>query len=179
MKRLFLILATVAILIGAAAPAVLAAGPTVDRNGEVLMAFNGDVTVPTGEQADVVLVTNGTATIAGDVKDVAVFNGDAVIQTGATLQNLFVASGTVTLAAGTTVTGDVRTLNATVTQDPAAVVSGEVRAVDADLIAFGVAIAPAILLFFLGFAVVMIVAGLALAALAARQVRSAEALIRN
>ena len=76
-------------------------------------------------------------------------------------------------------TGDVRTLNATVTQDPAAVVSGEVRSVDADLVAFGLAIAPAIVLLFLGFALVTIVAALALAALAARQVRSAEALIRE
>ena len=58
-----------------AAPAVLAAGPTIDQDKEVLIAFNGDVTVPTGEQADVVLVTNGTATISGDVKNVAVFDG--------------------------------------------------------------------------------------------------------
>ena len=40
-------------------------------------------------------------------------------------------------------------------------------------------LAPAIVLFMLGFALVTIVAGLALAALAARQVRSAEALIRH
>ncbi len=32
------------------------------------MAFNGDITVAAGEQADVVLVTGGTATIAGDVE---------------------------------------------------------------------------------------------------------------
>ena len=178
MKRLILILATVAIFMGAAAPAVLAADPS-RRDGPVLMAFNGNVTVPAGEQADVVLVTNGTATIAGDVQNVAVIHGSAVLQTGATLKNVFVADGSVTLAAGTTVSGDVRTLDATVTRDPAAVVSGEVRAVDADLVAFGLAIAPAILLLFLGFALVTIVAALALAALAARQVRSAEALIRD
>ena len=178
MKRLFIILATVAIFIGTAAPAVLAADPS-QRDRPVLMAFNGNVTVPAGEQADVVLVTNGTATIAGDVQNVAVIHGSAVLQTGATLKNVFVADGSVTLAAGTTVSGDVRTLDATVTRDPAAVVSGEVRAVDADLVAFGLAIAPAILLLFLGFALVTIVAALALAALAARQVRSAEALIRD
>jgi hypothetical protein len=66
-----------------------------------------------------------------------------------------------------------------VTQDPSAVVSGSVRAADADLIAFGVALAPLVVLFFLGFALVTIVAGLALAALAARQVRSAEELISH
>ena len=177
MKRLFLIIATVAILMGLAAPAVLAAGPT-QPDGEVLMAFNGDITVPAGEQADAVIVTNGTATIAGQVKNVVVINGSAIL-TGATLENVFVTNGTVTLGAGTTVSGDVRTIDATVTQDPTAVVSGSVRAADADLIAFGAAIVPLIVLFMLGFALVTIVAGLALAALAARQVRSAEALISH
>jgi hypothetical protein len=179
MKRIFLIIASVALLMGLAAPAVLAASPTATQDKQVVLVFNGDAAVPAGEQADVVLVTNGTATIAGDVQNVVVFHGSAVVQTGATLQNVFVADGSVSLAAGTTVSGDVRTLDATVTQDPAAIVGGEVRAVDADLIAFGLAIAPAIVLFFLGFALVTIVAGLALAALAARQVRSAEALIRD
>ncbi len=175
MKRLFLIIATVAILMGLAAPAVLAADPG-QHNGTVLMAFNGDVTVPAGEVADAVIVTNGTAKIAGEVKSVVVISGTADLQ-GAKIENVFVTSGTVTIGAGTTVSGDVRTINATVTQDPTAVVSGTVRAADADLIAFGAAIVPLIVLFFLGFALVTIVAALALAGLAARQVRNAEALI--
>ncbi len=177
MKRLFLVIATVAILMGLAAPAVLAADPT-KPGGEVLMAFNGDVTVPAGEQADAVIVTNGTATISGQVKNVVVISGSAILN-GATLENVFVTNGTVTLGAGTTVSGDVRTIDATVTQDPTAVVSGSVRAADADLIAFGAAIVPLIALLFLGFALVTIVAGLTLAALAARQVRSAEELISH
>ena len=177
MKRLILVVATIAILMGLAAPAVLAASPT-NTGGEVLMAFNGDITVPAGEQADAVIVTNGTATIAGEVKNVVVISGSAVLN-GATLQNVFVTNGTVTLGAGTTVSGDVRTIDATVTQDPTAVVSGSIRAADADLIAFGAAIVPLIVLFFLGFALVTIVAALALAALAARQVRSAEELISH
>ena len=175
MKRLLLIIATVAILMGLAAPTVLAADPG-EHNGQVLMAFNGNVTVPAGEVADAVFVTNGTATIAGDVKSVVVLSGTAVLQ-GGTIENVFVTSGTVTIGAGTTISGDVRTLDATVTQDPTAVVGGTVRAADADLIAFGAAIVPLIVLFFLGFALVTIVAALALAALAARQVRNAEALI--
>ena len=108
--------------------------------------------------------TNGTATIQGQVQHRVVLSGDAVLQ-GATLETIFVVDGTVAIGAATTVTGDVRTLNATVTQDPAAVVSGSVRAVDADLVAFAAVIVPAILLFMLGFALVTIVAGLALAAL--------------
>ena len=175
MKRLFLIVAAVAVLMGLAAPAVLAAGPA-RHDGPVLMAFNGDVTVPAGEQADAVFVANGTATINGQVGSVVVISGTATLE-GATITNILVVDGTLTLGAGTTVSGDVRTIGATVNRDPAAVVSGTVRAADADLVAFAAALAPLIVLFILGFALVTIVAGLALAALAARQVRSAEALI--
>ena len=57
--------------------------------------------------------------------------------------------------------------------------SGTVRAADTDLIAFAAVLAPVVLLFLLGFALVTFAAGLALAALAARQVRSAEALISH
>ena len=67
------------------------------------MAFNGDVTVPTGEQADVVLVTGGTATIAGDVKTVVVFDGTAILQ-GATVESVFVTGGSLSIDAATTVT---------------------------------------------------------------------------
>jgi hypothetical protein len=144
----------------------------------VLIAINGNVTVQSDEQADVVLVTGGTATILGRVDNVAVLDGSAVLE-GATVQNVFVARGEVTLGAGTTVTGDVRTISATVTQDPTAVVGGSVSAADTDLVAFAWAIVPAIILLALGFALVTIVAGMALAGLASRQVRSAEALLRK
>ena len=178
MKRLLLILTTVALVMGLAAPAVLAAEPSASHRGQVLIAFNGNVTVQSGDQADAVLVTGGTATILGHVDSLVVLNGSAVLQ-GATVRDVFVTGGTVTLGAGTTVTGDVRTINATVTQDPSAVVGGSVRAADADVVGFAWAIVPAIILLMLGFALVTIVAGLALAGLASRQVRSAEALIRT
>ena len=178
MKRLFLVIATVALLLGLAAPVVLAAGPAVDQQGKVLIGINGNITLPSGEQADAVVVANGDATIHGQVRSLVVINGAAILE-GATAQDVFVANGTVTLGAGTTVSGDVRTVNSTVTQDPGATVSGTIRAADADLIAFGAVIAPAIVLFLLGLAVVTIAAGLGLAALAARQVRNAEALISH
>jgi hypothetical protein len=178
MKRLLLILAIAAIVMGLAAPTVLAADPGAARSDRVLMAFNGDITVPAGERADAVIVTGGTATIQGRVDSLVVLDGKAVLE-GASLQNVFVARGSVTIDAGTTVSGDVRTLDATVTQDPAATVGGTVGGVDADLVGFGVLIAPVIVLFMLGFALVTLVAGLTLAALAARQVRSAEALISH
>ena len=178
MRRLLLILATAALALGLAAPAVLAADPKSDHNDRVLMAFNGNVTVPAGEQADVVLVTGGTATIAGHVTTLAVFDGQAVLQ-GATVGTVFVTGGSVSIDGTSTVTGDVRTLDSTVTTDPAATIGGSVTTIEKDLIAATAIIAPAILLFILGFTLVTLVAGLALAALAARQVRTAESLITH
>ena len=176
MRRVSIVFAVAMLALGLAAPAVLGAEPGFEQTGRVLMSFSGDVTVPAGEQADFVLVTGGTATVNGEVRTLVVLDGQAVLE-GATLESVFVSSGSVSIDAGTTVTGDVRTLDATVTQDPAAIIGGEVSSVNADLVAATAVIAPAILLFMLGFALVTIVAGLALAALGARQVRAAEALI--
>ena len=61
--------------------------------------------------------------------------------------------------------------------DPAATIGGSMASLDQDLIAAGAALVPAIGLFLLGLVLVTIVAGLALAALGARQVRTAETLI--
>ena len=78
---------------------------------------------PAGQQADAVVVTGGTATIPGDVRTLFVFDGHAVLQ-GARVETVVVTGGTLAIDAGTTVTGDIRTLNTTVTQDPAATVGG-------------------------------------------------------
>jgi len=178
MKRLLLAITTVALVMGLAAPAVLAADSAAASRGEVLIAINGNLTVPGDEQANAVVVINGTATVLGHATSLVVLNGSAILQ-GATVHSVFVTGGTVTLGPGTTVTGDVRTINATVTQDPGAVVGGSIRNADADLIGFTWAIIPVIILFVLGFSLATIVAGLALAGLGSRQVRSAESLIRN
>lgn len=176
MRRLVLFLVTAAFAVTLAAPAVLAAEPRFDQTGTVLIAFNGDVTVPAGETADAVLVTGGTATIAGQVETLVVLDGDVVLK-GATVKTVVATGGSVAIDAMSTVTGDVRTLDSTVTVDPAATVGGQVSSINADLVAATAVIAPVILLFMLGLALVTIVAGLALAALGARQVRAAETLI--
>ena len=116
MRRLLLAVAAAALVLGIAAPAVLAASPGFDRSDRVLMAFNGDITVPAGQTADAVVVTGGTATIQGDVRTLFVFDGHAVLQ-GARVETVVVTGGTLAIDAGTTVTGDIRTLNTTVTQD--------------------------------------------------------------
>jgi len=178
MRRLSIIAAVAAVLMLLAAPAALAADPTVARGDRVLMAFNGDVTVPTGEQVDALLVAGGTATVAGHVKTVVVLDGTAILQ-GATVESVFVTGGSLSIDAATTVSGDVRTLNTTTTVDPAATVRGSVSSLETDLIAAAAVLAPMVVLFVLGLAIVTLVAGLALAALGARQVRAAEALITH
>jgi hypothetical protein len=178
MRRLSILAAMAAVLLFFVVPTALAADPTVGRGDRVLMAFNGDVTVPTGEQADVVFVAGGTATVAGHVKTVVVIDGSAILQ-GATVESVFVTGGSVSIDAASTVTRDIRTLNTTTTVDPAATVGGSVSSLDADLVAAAAILAPMVALFVLGLVLVTIVAGLALAALASRQVRAAEDLISH
>ena len=98
MRRLSLIAAIAAVVMLLAAPTALAADPGVAKGDRVLLAFNGDVTVPAGEQADFVLVTGGTATVAGDVTTVVVFDGKAVLQ-GATVKEVFVSGGSLSIDA--------------------------------------------------------------------------------
>lgn len=174
MRRIGIVLASFVLAFGLAAP-VLAADPN-HTDGPVLMAFNGDITVPAGDQADFVMVTKGTATIAGDAKTVVVIDGTAAL-TGATVESVFATGGTVTIDAASTVTGNVRTIGSTVTVDPAAKIGGSVASFEKDIVAATAVLAPLVLLFMLGFVLVTVVAGLALAALAARQVRAAEQVI--
>ena len=176
MRRIVIIVAGIVLALGLAAP-VLAADPK-HTDGPVLLAFNGDITVPAGDQADFVMVTGGTATVAGDATTIVVLDGHAVL-TGATVESVYVTGGTVTVDAASTVSGDIRTLNSTVTVDPAASVGGKVSSLEADIVAATAVLAPVALLFVLGFVVVSLVAGLALAALGARQVRAAEHLISH
>ena len=87
--------------------------------------------------------------------------------------------GSATLGAGTTVLGNVRTLDATVDQQPGAVVQGTVRGMEVDLANFGLVLGPALVLLYIGFALATIVAGLFLVAIGTRQVRGAAELVRG
>lgn len=156
------------------APVALAAEPPApDR---VLVSVNGDVGLPAGEQAAVVVVIRGDATVAGQVKTLVIVDGSAQL-TGAQAGNIVAVRSDVILGVGTVVTGDIRTLDATVEQIGDAEVMGQVRDISVDLVAIGAVLAPALILFAIGFGLMAIAAGLTLAALAARQVRAAETLI--
>ena len=178
MKRLYVITLSVLLMFLWLVPAALAADPTPVNTGRVLVSTQGDLTMPAGDQADLVFVTQGKATIAGDVNTLVVIQGSADL-TGAHVGSILAIQSPITLGAGTVVTGDVRTVDSTVTQTGGAQVQGTVRDVGLDLAGIGLILAPAIFLLWIGFVLATIAAGLLLAALGARQVRTAEGLISH
>lgn len=155
---------------------VASAHDELAQTGRVLISIEGDVTLPAGEHADTVVVINGTATIQGEANTVVAIDGAADLA-AARVETVIGIRSPVTLGAGTVVLGDVRTLDAPVQRLGDAVVGGEVRDLSVDLVGIGAILAPALLLFTIGFALATIAAGLGLAALAARQVRAAEGVI--
>jgi hypothetical protein len=173
MKRLIVALASLAVVLALAAPAVLAADPAAGTNDRVLLAFGGDLDVPAGERAEFVLVAGGDLTISGEVRTVVILDGTATL-TGASVEDVVAVSSTLTLGPATLVMGDIREIESTVEQSPNAIVEGTVRGLDAELFMLGSVLAPAFLLFAIGFALTTVVAGLLLAALGSRQVRAAE-----
>jgi hypothetical protein len=175
MKRFVVIAGAMLISMAVLVPVALAADPVTDSD-RVLVSVNGDLALPAGEEAAVVVVVRGMATIGGDVKTLVVVDGSARLS-AAQAENVYAVRSDVTLGPGTVVSGDVRTLDATVQQVGDAEVIGDVRDVSLELVAIGAILAPAFLLFAIGGALAAIVAGLGLAGLASRQVRAAEELI--
>ena len=175
MKRLLIMAATVAFLVGLGAPAVLAAEPVRDTSS-VLISVNRAVDIPAGDHLDRLVVIGGSARISGDVATIVVVRGSATLA-GATAESLVVVNGSADLQAGTIVHGDVRTLDGSVTQAPGATVGGSVKTLDADLAALGILLIPAFILLFIGFGLATVAAALLVAAFGSRQVRSVESLI--
>ena len=175
MKRLLVIAATVAFLLGVGASAALAAEPIPDA-GRVLISINGPVDIPEGDHLDTLVVLGGDARISGDVGTIVVVRGTATLA-GASTETLVVVDGSADLLAGTTVSGDVRTLDGTVTQAAGSTIGGSVRTLDADLAAIGVLLVPLFILLFLGLGLASVAAALLVAVFAARQVRSVGSLM--
>jgi hypothetical protein len=158
------------------APAAVAADDALRHSGRVLIATEGDITLPAGEHANLVVVTRGTATIHGEANTVVVVDGVATL-TGARTETVFAIRSPVTVGPGSVVLGEVLKLDADVTRVGNGVITGGVRDIGLDAAGIGLFLGPALVLLYIGFAIAAIAAGLLLAALAARQVRSAERLI--
>ena len=175
MKRIIPLLAAIALLAGLAGSAI-AADEALPISGRVIFVAGGDVDIPAGEQADAVVVIGGNARIDGTVNALVVIDGTATTR-GATLETLAVINGSAELAAGTTVLGDVHRLGSTITRADGVEISGSIRDLSGDIAAFGLFIGAAAIILWIGFGLATLLVGLLVAGLAARQVRTATALI--
>lgn len=175
MKRLAGLAGAILIAFALFVPVVLAASP-FPHTGRVLVSTGGDVTLPAGEHADVIVVVNGVATINGEVNTLVVVDGSATLL-GARTETIVAVRSPIELGAGTVVSGDVMTFDALVHQTGNAQVAGRVTDLATALVGAGIVLGSALLLIWIGFGLAMLVAGLALAGLASRQVRDAEAVI--
>ncbi|MEZ0241026.1 MAG: hypothetical protein ACAH65_09530 [Chloroflexota bacterium] len=178
MRRLLGIGGALVLALGILVPVALAADGALPQTGRVLISVEGDVSVPAGEHADVVVVVNGHAAISGEVNTIVVVDGSADL-TGATTESIVAVRSPVNLGPDSVVRGDVMTVDSLVHKEGNAQVQGTVRDMAMDLAGFGLVLASALFLLWIGFAIAAIAAGLLLAALAARQVRAAEALISH
>jgi hypothetical protein len=175
MKRLVGAAGAILIVFALLVPAVLAADP-LPTTGRVIVSTEGDIALPAGEHADVVMVVNGTATIEGEVNTLVVVDGSATLL-GARAETIVAVRSPIELGPDTIVLGDVMAFEASVHQTGNAEVVGGVTDLATAMVGLGVAIASALLLVWIGFGLAILVAGLLLAGLASRQVRAAGAVI--
>ncbi len=159
-KSPILLLAVFLVMAILAAPA---AAQTAGDGESVLVRVSGDLVVPAGEDNGLVVVVEGDLDFQGTATTVVVVNGNADF-TDATLETLIVISGSANLGADTVVTGDVQLVDSDLTQDPTATVEGSVNRGVGSEIASGFWVVG--FLFMIGWAILVVLAGLLMAAVA-------------
>jgi hypothetical protein len=179
MKRRMAVLGILALALSLGIAGVAqAADDQLAHSGRVVFVAGGDVDVPDGDQADAVIVIGGDATVSGTVNTLVVIDGTASL-TGATLESVTVINGVADIGTGTTILGDVGQFGSTIERADGVEIAGTVRDLTGDLAGFGVFIGVAAIVLWIGFGLATVLVGLLVAGLAARQVRSATALIRT
>ena len=127
------------------------------------------MSVPVGEAYGLIVVIDGNLEFAGSAETIVVINGTADLS-AATVETVVVVDGVADLGAETKVTGDIHLIESDIVQAPSATVEGSIQSGPGDftegfwLLGF---------LFMLGWAVVMVLAALILAAVAPRLAREA------
>jgi hypothetical protein len=170
-----LVVAAVVFGLALAAPVVLAADP-VTQTERVLVSTQGDVTIPAGEEADVVVVVRGNANIQGAVNTLVVVEGTANLS-AARLETVVAVRSNVEVGSGTVVTGEVQQFDSTVNQAGDAQIAGGVTDLTGVFLEFGAVLGPALFLAWIGFGLAAIAFALLLAGIASRQLREAGRLI--
>jgi hypothetical protein len=171
MRRVIATLAAFFLCLGLAQVA-LAAEPTT-HNGRVILSTQGDVTIPAGEHADVVVVIQGAANIQGEVNTLVVIDGSANLA-GAHLESVVAVASAVEVGDGTVISGELQRLESTVHQTGNVQILGGITDLSQVFLEAAAVLAPAVFLLWLGFGLTTIVAALLLAALASRQIREAN-----
>jgi hypothetical protein len=176
MLSLLVLLALALGLTGSALAADPQGGPDdMPTTGRVVFVVGGDVDIPSGDQADAVIVIKGDAQIAGTVTGLVLIDGTATL-TGATVGSVVLVSGTMDLAEGTTVLGDVAQVNSTVIQS-GGVIEGETRDLAMGFATLGLLLGAVALVVWVGMGIATLLAALLLATFAGQQVRKTTYLI--
>lgn len=175
MKRLLAFSAALLFALLVLVPAARAAEP-MPHTGRVLISTQGDVTIPAGDQADVVVVVQGNVDVQGDVNTLVVIEGTATL-TGAELETVVAIRAQVEVADGTVIHDQLQRLDSTIHQTGNVQIEGGITDLANWFLQASAVLAPALILLWLGFGLATIIAALALAALASRQVREASRLI--
>jgi hypothetical protein len=148
-----------------------AEAPAVVESTGMMVRIGGDLVVGPAEHADTVVVIDGSLRISGAAASVLVVDGVAELD-GAHVGSVVVIDGHAALRGDTVVTGDVVLIGSTIVRDGSSVVVGDVTTRE-PWQPFGFWISGVLLP--LGFAIALVLGGLALAALAPRGVRRVEA----
>ena len=176
MRRLLAASAAIILSLGLAATA-LAAAP-MGHTGRVVITTEGDVTIPAGEHADVVVVVKGAAHIQGEVNTLVVVEGTADLA-GARIETVVAVTSSIEVGDGTVIYGELQQLDSSVHQTGNVEIAGGITDLSGWFFETAAVLAPALILLWLGFGLSTIVVALLLAALAARQVREAGRLISS
>ncbi len=181
-----LLLAMTVLLVGA----LPAAAQTEDEgwllaneDDSVVISIQRDVAVGPADQADLVIVTDGVATIEGNVENIAAADADVTVSgSTARVERIFIATGTLTLEDGATI-GDVYYSGTEVTQDDTVIVEGEVTDAQDEIVgalAAVVALLIVLLIFVLiGSVIALFAMTLLVIAFGTDQVRKAGSMISN
>jgi hypothetical protein len=153
------------------------------ETGSVLVGLQNDVNLAAGDEANAIIVVDGSATIEGATKAVVGIDSDIVVTgPGASAEGIFTIGGTLTIDAGASVE-DVAYVETDISGITTGSVSGEIRDIQTDLVGVLAYLAAAlvILAFFIwiGAALALLFSALLIVAFGTTQLRRAAFNIGN
>jgi hypothetical protein len=146
-------------------------------NDDILVRVAGSYTLPAGQQVGSLVVIDGDAVVDGTIHNtLLVISGNAVV-TGVVDGDVTVVSGTLDLRETARVASTVNVIRGDLVRAPGAVVGGTVH--ETSGFDFGWTFAVFSFLIWLGFTLLILVAGMVFAAIGGRQLRGAGTLLTD